>query len=187
MGRKDIQRMRLIARKVKMVVMVLVILLTMIVPATDVPAAMIKTIATDTIELAGEEEFEQDTDLSNSYKKLEEKYQREKDFSRSVIYTLIFVIAILIVININIIVYYRRKSEDDFDDSFKEQKADIEPVQKTETKPIEKKEERPKKEPTKKVEEVPDKTEKAPAKVKKTSAKVEVANKFEVFDFNDED
>ena len=117
----------------------------------------------------------------------ESDFLSKKDFSRSVIYTLIFVIAILIVININIIVYYRRKSEDDFDDSFKEQKADIEPVQKTETKPIEKKEEIPKKEPTKKVEEVPDKTEKAPAKVKKTSAKVEVANKFEVFDFNDED
>ena len=187
MGRKDIQRMRLIGRKVKMALMVLAILLTMIVPTVDIPAATIKTIATDTIELVSEEEFEQDTDLSNSYEQLEEKYQREKDFSRSVIYTLIFVIAILIVININIIVYYRRKSEDDFDDSFKAQKADKEPIQKTETKPIEKKEEIPKKEPAKKVEEVPDKTEKTPAKAEKTSVKVDVGNKFEVFDFNDED
>ena len=187
MGREDIQRMRLIARKVKMVVMVLAILLTLIVPAADVPAAMIKTIATDTIELASEEEFEQDTDLSNSYKKLEEKYQREKDFSRSVIYTLIFVIAILIVINVNIIIFYRRKLEDGFDDSFEEQSVDIKPVQETETKPVEKKVEEPKKELTKKIEEVSVKKEKAPAKEEKASAKVDIGNKFEVFDFNDED
>lgn len=160
-----------------MAVMVMAILLTMIVPAVDVPAATIKTIATDTIEFASEEEFEQDTDLSNSYKQLEEKYQREKDFSRSVIYTLIFIIAILVVININIIVYYRRKSEEDFDDSLEEQNVNMEPIQETETNPVEKKAEPSKKNMTKKVEEVPD----------KTSAKVEVANKFEVFDFNDED
>ena len=178
---RDIQKMRLTIKIIKKAVLAMLIVLLAITPVVDVQAAT----AINEEEL--EEVLERNEFLSNSYKQLEEKYQREKDFSRSVIYTLIFVIAILIVININIIVYYRRKSEDDFDDSFKEQKADIEPVQKTETKPIEKKEEIPKKKPTKKVEEVPDKTEKAPAKAEKTSVKVDVGNKFEVFDFNDED
>ena len=175
--------MRLIGRKVKMAVLVLVILLTMIVPETDASAATIKTIATGTIELANEEEFEQNMELLNSYRELEEKYQREEEFLRSVIYKLIFIIAILIMININVIVYYRRKSEDDLDDSLKEQKADIKSVQKTDRKPVKKKEKLTKKEPMKLIEEVTIKIEKI---FKKTSIKIE-NDKFEVFDFNDED
>ena len=183
MGREDMQRMRLIAGKMKMAVMVLAVCMTMMAPAAEVSATMVKTIATDTIELASEKELEQDTDLSNSYRQLEEKYQREKEFSRSVIYTLIFIIAILIVININIIVYYRRKSDDNPDDSFEEQKIATKPEQEIDTTQIKKNEEIPEKE------EIPE--EETPKKVKevpnKASAKVEVTNKFEVFDFNDED
>lgn len=123
-----------------------------------------------------EEALERNEYLANSYKQLEEKYQREKDFSRSVIYVLIFVIAILIVILINVIVFYRRKVDEDFDDSF-ETKKKVE-------KPIEMKKEEPKKEPEPRT---PKAAPKATPKVEKPAPKVEVRNNFEVLDFNDED
>lgn len=88
--------------------------------------------------------------LSNSYKRLEEKYQREKAFSRSVIYVLIFIIAILVVVLINVILFYRRKFDDSFDASFERSKAakksetkksetdsEVLPVEKPEVKSIE--------------------------------------------------
>lgn len=147
-----------------------------------------------------EEALEQNAYLSNSYTQLEEKYQREKDFSRSVIYTLIFIIAILLVVIINIVVFYRRMTEEDFDDSFEEKKTVVKqnsekdmkteerPVVKQDVKPVEKVSEKQEtkqivkpvvKPETKKT--IPEKEDKIPTK------KVEVGNKFEVFDFNDED
>ena len=142
-----------------------------------------------------EEALERNEFLSNSYKQLEEKYQREKDFSRSVIYVLIFVIAILIVLLINVIAICFRKSDDDFEDSFKKKqptkkvpKPVDRPVEKSAEKPAEKpvvkvpeaKKAEPKKEPVKRV-------EKAAPKTEKPAPKAEVRRNFEVFDFNDED
>lgn len=139
-----------------------------------------------------EEALERNEYLSNSYKQLEEKYQRERDFSRSVIYVLIFIIAILIVVLINVIILYRRKLDEDFEDSFDMKKPvktpvtkpmenrQEEPKKKTVTKPIESRKEEPKKESASKV-------EKSVQKVEKPATKVEVRNNFEVFDFNEED
>lgn len=145
-----------------------------------------------------EEVLERNEYLSNSYKQLEEKYQREKDFSRSVIYVLIFIIAILFVVLINVIVFYRRKLDDDFEDCFDMKKPvkkpDSKPVEKTVAKPMESRKEESNKEPVTKsekpapeVEKTTPKVEKTSTKVEKTSTKVEVRNNFEVFDFNDED
>lgn len=140
-----------------------------------------------------EEALSRNEYLSNSYNKLEEKYQREKEFSRSVIYTLIFIIAILIVVIINLVIFYRRKLDEDFDDSF-EEKPVAKPVEmkKEVAKPEVAKKEIPKKEqaPVKEAKTEEKKTVKPVEnkKEEKTSArKVEVTKNFEVFDFNDED
>ena len=159
-----------------------------------------------------EEALSRNEYLSNSYNKLEEKYQREKEFSRSVIYTLIFVIAILIVVIINLVIFYRRKLDEDFDDSFEEKRSSKKVEEKPVVKPIEVKQEVPKKEvPQPKVEkqesskkelfkkeQIPVKDVKAEEKKsvkpvenkkeeKPSIKKVEVTKNFEVFDFNDED
>lgn len=142
---------------------------------------------------------EQNELLSHTYKQLEETYQREKAFSRAVIYALIIVIAILIVIIINLIAFYRKDEDAEFDDSFERKKRTAKPA----TKPVEKAVER-KKEEVKKVEPKKDavvrtektipkpekkieREEKKSTKTDKPSAKVEVRNNFEVLDFNDED
>ena len=137
-----------------------------------------------------EETLERNEFLSNSYKQLEEKYQREKDFSRSVIYVLIFVIAILIVVLINVIVFYRRKLDEDFDDSFDTKKKSAKPASKPASKPIEKPAPKPiEKSVPKPVEKTIQKAPVKPVekKVEKTAPKTAVRSDFEVLDFNDED
>jgi len=138
---------------------------------------------------------EQNELLSHTYKQLEETYQREKEFSRAVIYALIFVIAILIVIIINLIALYRREADVEFEDSFERKKKTEKPVAKiAERKTEEAKKEEPKKDTIIKVEKPTVKKEKmvvnevqTSTKIEKTSAKTEVRNNFEVLDFNDED
>ncbi len=121
-----------------------------------------------------EEVLAQNEYLSNSYKQLEEKYQREKDFSRSVIYILIIIIAILIVLIINIIVFCFKKADDDFEDSFESEK----PVLKSKAKVTEKPVAKPMTKPVAK----PSETKKEERVLKET-----VRKNFEVVDFNDED
>lgn len=154
-----------------------------------------ENVTTEDVEDTNNEELEAALErnefLSNSYKQLEEKYQREKDFSRSVIYVLIFVIAILIVLLINVIAVCFRKSDDDFEESFKK-KQPAKKVSKPTEKPTEKPMEKP---PVRTVEVKKEETKKAPApRVEKVTPKVEkpaqkpvARNNFEVFDFNDED
>ncbi len=48
--------------------------------------------------------------LENEYGKLKETYQKEKAFSRNVIYILIFTVVILLVLLINIIMFFRKKN-----------------------------------------------------------------------------
>jgi len=153
--------------------------------STETEAATTEEIENTTNEEL-EEALERNEFLSNSYKQLEEKYQKEKEFSRSVIYALIFVIAILVVIIINLIALYRREADEEFDDSFERKKMESKPVSKTKGSKIE--------EPIVKAEKAAPKTEKIIAreektsvKIEKTSAKAEVKNDFEVLDFNDED
>jgi len=139
-----------------------------------------------------EEALEQNEFLSNSYKQLEEKYQKEKEFSRSVIYALIIVIAILIVIIINLVALYRREADEEFEDSFERKRKTTKPATKPVVKTIERKTEEakkaePKKEPVMRAERPAVKEEKASTKIEKTSVKAEVRNNFEVLDFNDED
>ena len=153
-----------------------------------------------------EETKERNEFLSNSYKQLEEKYQKEKEFSRSVIYALIFVIAILIVVIINFIVLYRREADEEFEDSFERKKKPVKTVTKPVAKAVEQKAEEPKKTEQKKEsvirtekpvikkdkqieadEKRSVKTEKMSVKTEKTSVKTETGNRFEVLDFNDED
>lgn len=139
--------------------------------------------------------IEQNELLSHTYKQLEETYQKEKEFSRAVIYALIFVIAILIVIIINLIAFYRREADVEFEDSFERKKKTEKPVVKTaERKTEEAKKEESKKDTIIKVEKPTVKKEKmvvnevkTSTKIEKTSAKTEVRNNFEVLDFNDED
>ncbi|MBQ8279591.1 MAG: cadherin-like beta sandwich domain-containing protein [Roseburia sp.] len=152
----------------------------------------IETTVTEVVEDTTSEELEealsQNEYLSNSYQQLEEKYQREKDFSRSVIYVLIFVIAILLVVIINILVYYRRKMDDDFEDSFETKRpAKKRAVKKPAPRPVESKKEEPKKAPAPRAEKPAPRIEKPVQKVEKPTPKAEVRNNFEVFDFNDED
>lgn len=152
----------------------------------------IETTVTEVVEDTTSEELEealsQNEYLSNSYQQLEEKYQREKDFSRSVIYVLIFVIAILLVVIINILVYYRRKMDDDFEDSFETKRlAKKRAVKKPAPRPVESKKEEPKKAPAPSAEKPTPRVEKPVQKVEKPTPKAEVRNNFEVFDFNDED
>lgn len=141
-----------------------------------------------------EDALERNEFLSNSYKQLEEKYQREKDFSRSVIYVLIIVIAILVVLLFNLIVLLFRKMDNDFDDDFdmkkkpkkSEPKQDLKPAEKpqikTESKPTPKQIEKPVAKPAERpVVKPAEKQESKPA-VKPTTN-----SKFELLDFNDED
>ena len=181
----------------------------------EVPATEQENVTTEVVEDTAskkelEEALERNEFLSNSYKQLEEKYQREKDFSRSVIYVLIIVIAILVVLLINMIVLLFRKVDNDFDDDFDmkktpkksetkpvakptvkpEEKADIRPVAKPEVKPMVKSEEKP----VTKIEPKPTVKPVAKPAVKpmekpavKPAPKPAASNKFEVLDFNDED
>jgi len=137
----------------------------------EVPATEQENVTTEVVEDTAskkelEDALERNEYLSNSYKQLEEKYQREKDFSRSVIYVLIVVIAILIVVLINVIVLLFRKMDSDFDDDFDMKK----PAKKNEAKPISKPVEKPVEKPA-----------------VKPVVKPATNNKFELLDFNDED
>lgn len=174
---RDIQKMRLTIKIIKKAVLAMLIVLLAITPVADVQAAT----AINEEEL--EEVLERNEFLSNSYKQLEEKYQREKDFSRSVIYVLIFVIAILIVLLINVIALCFRKADDDFEDSFEKKppaKKVSRPSEKPPVRTVEVKKEETKKEPVQRA-------EKVTPKVEKTAKKPVARNNFEVFDFNDED
>lgn len=150
-----------------------------------------KDTASKELEAELKKAAEQNEILSNSYKQLEEKYQKEKDFSRSVIYALIIVIAILIVIIINLIALYRREADEEFEDSFERKRK---PVKEVERKAKEAKRVETKKEPVIKAEKpvvkkekMIVKEEKSSTKTEKTSVKTEARNNFEVLDFNDED
>jgi len=134
--------------------------------STEIEESVVEVVD-DTTKEELEEALEQNAYLSNSYNQLKEKYQREKEFSRSVIYTLIFVIAILLVVIINMIVFYRRKTDEDFEDSFEEKKPQAKPSPKKEQKPEAKPEVKP--------------------VVKSVVSESDAGNNFEVFDFNDED
>ena len=57
--------------------------------------------------------------LQNSYDKLEKQYASEKSFARKTIAVLIFIIAVLIVIIVNLFLR-RGKDEDEWEDDFKE-------------------------------------------------------------------
>ena len=141
-----------------------------------------------------EDALERNEFLSNSYKQLEEKYQREKDFSRSVIYVLIIVIAILVVLLFNLIVLLFRKMDNDFDDDFdmkkkpkkSEPKQDLKPAEKpqvkTESKPTPKQIEKP-------VAKLAERPVVKPAEKQesKPAVKPTTNSKFELLDFNDED
>ena len=145
-----------------------------------------------------EEALERNEYLSNSYKQLEEKYQREKDFSRSVIYVLIIVIAILVVVLINVVVLLFRKMDNDFDDDFArkkpakksepkkiskpEVKPELKPVHRTQTRPVERPVSKTVSRPAAKTVEKP-----AEKPAVKPVAKPTANNKFELLDFNDED
>lgn len=192
--------MRLVVKQIKKVALTMLIVLVVITPAIDVLAAtgealMVATAGElevgsteeDTANDELEEALERNEFLANSYKQLEEKYQREKDFSRSVIYVLIFVIAVLIVLLVNVIALSFRKVDDDFEDSFKKKKTPKQvskPAHKTVEKPaakaVETKKQEPKKEPAQRA-------AKPAPKPEKPAPKAEVRRNFEVFDFNDED
>lgn len=201
--------MRLMKKSIKKTAMVVTILMALMLQTVDVAATAnevstegistevetteLEEVTTEVVQDTVNEELEEELEiaqerneyLSNSYKQLEEKYQREKEFSRGVIYTLIFVIAILVVVVINIIVYYRRKVDEDFNDSLEEKKPKKNPAPKKETAPKpEKVSEKP---VTKAVEIKREEPEKTASKVEKAAPKVEVRKDFEVFDFNDED
>lgn len=173
----------------------------------EVPATEQENVTTEVVEDTAnkkelEDALERNEYLSNSYKLLEEKYQREKDFSRSVIYVLIVVIAILIVVLINVIVLLFRKMDNDYNDDFdmkkpvkksvprQEKKPEVKPMVKPEEKqapkPVSKPVERP---VSKAVSRPAEKTvERAEAKqVAKPVAKPSTNSKFELLDFNDED
>ena len=155
-------------KKIKLAIVVMAIILSTVTPAISV-------YATETAETVSVEEYQK---LENSYEQLAEKYQSEKNFSRAVIYVLIFVIAILIVLMINIIVFCFKSSDEEFDDELVEEK----PKKKKEPQEVEMQKEQPKKELPKK--ELP----KQEASKKVTAIKVEpVKNNIEVLDFNDED
>lgn len=141
-------------RKKRIWAWLLVLTLSLGVPAISIEAANeaeISTIAVTESEIQTEnsditEEAKLRQELANSYSRLEEKYQREKTFSRSVIYTLIFVIAVLLVVLINMIFYYRKKlyytSENILEKDYRkkvEKKQIEEKAQKIETQQIEKK------------------------------------------------
>lgn len=57
--------------------------------------------------------------IQNAYDKLEAQYSKEKDFSRKAIAVLIFLIAVLIVVIVNLILR-GRKNEDEWEDDFNE-------------------------------------------------------------------
>jgi len=149
----------------------------------EVPATEQENVTTEVVEDTAskkelEDALERNEYLSNSYKQLEEKYQREKDFSRSVIYVLIIVIAILIVVLINVIVLLFRKMDSDFDDDFDMKK----PVKKNEpkpaAKPVVKQEVKEEPKPVSGPVEKP---------IEKPVVKPTTNSKFELLDFNDED
>ncbi len=55
------------------------------------------------------DETELRKELANSYVRLETKYQKEKNMSRTIISALIFVIVILFGVLVNVVCYYRKK------------------------------------------------------------------------------
>ena len=147
-------------------------------PATEQESETTEVVEDTASKKELEDALERNEYLSNSYKQLEEKYQREKDFSRSVIYVLIIVIAILIVVLINVIVLLFRKMDSDFDDDFDMKK----PVKKNEpkpaAKPVVKQEVKEEPKPVSGPVEKP---------IEKPVVKPTTNSKFELLDFNDED
>lgn len=158
-----------------------------------------------------EEALERNEFLSNSYKDLEAKYQKEKDFSRTVIYVLIVVIAILVVLLINVVVVCFRKMDEDFEDGLNRKKtkktasdkiekyskkAEEKPMEKHVEKRMEKHVEKHVEKPLVRPAEVRREEKKSEPSVRKekdtldggkTTAKPVEYKDFEVLDFNDED